>query len=168
MEADKAIADIAIATAAKSTVEEATVNTDNESEDVAEIEKKEEAAPRPYYVYLLSTLDEKSTYIGATVDVHHRLRQHNGEIKGGAKYTTSRGKNNWKRILYVTGFPTWPDALRFEWRWKQLCRKAKVKKGSSIDRRKRALQQLLELPRATTAAMPYLEWPSGGPSILYG
>lgn len=119
---------------------------------------------RPYYVYLLSTLDEKSTYVGATVDLHHRLRQHNGEIKGGAKYTTSRGA--WKRVLYVTGFPTWSDALRFEWRWKQLGRKAKVKKGSSIDRRKRALLQLLALDKATVAATPYCEWPSGGPSVI--
>jgi len=33
-----------------------------------------------YYVYLLGCSDG-STYVGATVDIHHRLRQHNGEIK---------------------------------------------------------------------------------------
>ena len=34
-----------------------------------------------YYVYLLESTDG-CTYIGATVDLDHRLRQHNCEIKG--------------------------------------------------------------------------------------
>ena len=31
-----------------------------------------------------------SIYTGATSDICRRLRQHNGEISGGAKYTASR------------------------------------------------------------------------------
>jgi predicted GIY-YIG superfamily endonuclease len=27
-------------------------------------------------------------YVGSTTDVHRRVRQHNGEIKGGGKYTS--------------------------------------------------------------------------------
>ena len=38
------------------------------------------------FVYLLECTDN-STYVGATVDVDRRLRQHNKEIKGGAHAT---------------------------------------------------------------------------------
>jgi len=42
-----------------------------------------------WQVYLLRCADE-SLYCGITNDLHKRLRQHNGEIKGGAKYTQHR------------------------------------------------------------------------------
>ena len=32
------------------------------------------------------------TYVGVSNNVHKRLRAHNKEISGGAKYTTSKGK----------------------------------------------------------------------------
>ena len=35
-----------------------------------------------YFVYLLESTNH-ATYVGATVNLDHRLRQHNGEIKGG-------------------------------------------------------------------------------------
>ena len=68
---------------------------------------------------------DNSTYVGATVDVDRRLRQHNKEIKGGAHATgikVNQGKI-WERACYVQGFPDWQAALQFEWRWKQLSRK---------------------------------------------
>ena len=51
------------------------------------------------FVYMLESSDG-ATYIGATVDLNRRLRQHNGEIKGGAKRTTSKvtNQNIWTRI----------------------------------------------------------------------
>jgi structure-specific endonuclease subunit SLX1 len=111
-----------------------------------------------YFVYLICTLNEKYTYIGATTDIRRRLRQHNSEIKGGAKYTTQRGSGQWKRIAYVSGFPTWNDALKFEWRWKQLGRKRQVQKG--IHRRLHNLSQLLAMEKPTMSATPYSLWPS--------
>ena len=36
------------------------------------------------YVYLLVST-KGNTYVGATVDLNRRLRQHNKEIKGGAE-----------------------------------------------------------------------------------
>ena len=41
------------------------------------------------YVYLLLSSDN-ATYIGATVDLDRRLRQHNKEIKGGAHATGAK------------------------------------------------------------------------------
>ena len=53
------------------------------------------------------------TYAGVSPDPKRRLRQHNGEIKGGAKYTTSKGAG-WRHICLVTGFDK-IQALQFEW-----------------------------------------------------
>ena len=44
---------------------------------------------KAFFVYLLVSSDS-GTYVGATVDLNRRLRQHNKEIKGGAKYTSSK------------------------------------------------------------------------------
>ena len=40
------------------------------------------------------------TYVGYTTDPLRRLRQHNGEIKGGARRTRTGGKGTWE-ILFV-------------------------------------------------------------------
>lgn len=116
--------------------------------------------------YLLSTSDESSTYVGATVDIHRRLRQHNGLIKGGAK-ATSRKPGDWKRICYVTGFPDNHAALQFEWRWKSLSRKKIYTAMSPLKRRLEALKELLSLDRPTTKAMPYVSYPNGLPIVIY-
>lgn len=58
------------------------------------------------FVYLLQC-DSRSTYVGATIDLEKRLRQHNGEIKGGARDTSikvNKGEK-WDRVCYVEGFP---------------------------------------------------------------
>jgi len=48
-----------------------------------------------FFVYLLlsSATRGQQTYIGATVDLDHRLRQHNKEIKGGAHATSIQVEN---------------------------------------------------------------------------
>lgn len=69
-------------------------------------------------VYCLS--NGAQTYVGVTNDMKRRLRQHNGEIKGGARYTTlnkKRGKlGRWALAFLVTGFEKRSDALKLEWR----------------------------------------------------
>lgn len=42
-----------------------------------------------WFVYMLRCGD-RSLYTGITTNVKRRLRQHRGEIKGGARYTRSR------------------------------------------------------------------------------
>ena len=111
-----------------------------------------------FYVYLLLSTNN-NTYVGATIDVNRRLRQHNGEIKGGAKATTSKVARGeiWRRVCYVSEFPDWSAALQFEWRWKQISRKIK-KKQSPLNKRMEALNQLLSLEKSTTNAIPFSEW----------
>jgi structure-specific endonuclease subunit SLX1 len=113
-----------------------------------------------FYVYLLVSTDN-STYVGATVDLERRLRQHNKEIKGGAHATSAKvlKGESWTRAAYVSGFPDWPAALQFEWRWKQLSRKLPAKMFP-LERRMKALEELLSLERPTTKAMTYKEWPT--------
>ena len=112
-----------------------------------------------FYVYLLLSSDN-STYVGATVDLDRRLRQHNKEIKGGAHATGVKidQGNIWTRACHVSGFPDWKSALQFEWRWKQLSRKL-LKKMLPLERRMTALKELLSLERATSNATSYSEWP---------
>ena len=95
------------------------------------------------YVYLLESTNH-ATYVGATVDLNRRLRQHNKEIKGGAHATSAKVKKGeiWTRRCYVEGFPDWKAALQFEWAWKFYSRKL----SSALfpmERRKRALDKLL-------------------------
>lgn len=40
-----------------------------------------------WWVYVLLSVDERRTYVGVAVDVSRRLRQHNGELSGGARST---------------------------------------------------------------------------------
>lgn len=53
--------------------------------------------PSEYWVYVIQSLQVRVGkrgelpgfhYVGCTTDVKRRLRQHNGEIKGGGKYTS--------------------------------------------------------------------------------
>ncbi len=112
------------------------------------------------YVYLLLSSDN-ATYVGATIDLNRRLRQHNKEIKGGAHATSSKVEKgeNWVRACHVSGFPDWSSALQFEWRWKQLSRKL-PQNMYPLERRMQALKQLLSLERPTTKALAYTQWPS--------
>ena len=111
-----------------------------------------------FFVYLLLSSDN-STYIGATVDLERRLRQHNKEIKGGAFATGAKVSNGqiWVRVAHVENFPDWQAALQFEWRWKQLTRKISIS-VNPLHRRMLALTQLLKLERPTSKAKAYTEW----------
>ena len=110
------------------------------------------------FVYLLVCSDN-TTYIGATVDLDRRLKQHNKELSGVAHATSIKVIKGefWTRACYISEFPDWTAALQFEWRWKQLSRKL-PSKMYPLERRMKALKQLLELPQSTSKAIPYAEW----------
>jgi len=108
-----------------------------------------------WHCYLLETVSgSPKTYVGVTPDLDRRLRQHNGELSGGAAATHGRV---WKRVCHVRGFPDHRAALQFEWRWKQISRRLT---GAPLERRAAALQTLLAMDRPTTAAAPYETWPA--------
>ena len=108
----------------------------------------------PFFSYCLIREDSGASYVGATVDMEHRLRQHNGSIKGGAISTTSALKkgHSWEILCLVSGFPTWNAALQFEWRWKQLSRK---KTGNPANKRVDALIDLVNMDKPTSKAELY-------------
>ena len=67
-----------------------------------------------YLVYILKS--DNLSYVGMTNDFFRRWRQHNQEIKGGAKYT--KKKNYWYPICIIDGFPDKKSACQCEWRLK--------------------------------------------------
>ena len=99
-----------------------------------------------WFVYLLSTVEQPiRTYVGATLDVDRRLRQHNGELAGGAR-ATSVVPGGWYRVCYVSGFENQREALRFEWWWKRrsaLFKKNGAKNWSPLERRQAALEAMV-------------------------
>lgn len=74
-----------------------------------------------YYVYWIQS--GARAYIGATVDPRKRLRQHNGELAGGARRTHNRGP--WHFECVVSGFRTWREALQYEWAAKHHSRRCR-------------------------------------------
>ena len=54
------------------------------------------------------------TYAGVSPDPVKRLKKHNGEISGGAKYTLSKG-SGWEHVCIVGGFQTKIQSMQFEW-----------------------------------------------------
>tara|TARA_Y100000816_G_scaffold198754_1_gene145592 strand:- start:1505 stop:1903 length:399 start_codon:yes stop_codon:yes gene_type:complete len=65
-----------------------------------------------WFFYLIK--NNNCTYAGVSPTPDKRLRQHNGEIKGGAKYTTSKGPG-WEHICLIGGFQDKIQSMQFEW-----------------------------------------------------
>ena len=83
------------------------------------------------------------TYVGCTNNFERRLRQHNCEIKGGARCTTTASKlgSIWHPIAFAIGFRDNKEALSFEWHWKFQSRK--ITSGTASEKRNFALSNLL-------------------------
>ena len=85
------------------------------------------------------------TYIGATVDLDRRLEQHNGMRSGGAKAT--KRFRPWSLLISVSGFTTWSEALRFEWRWKHIFveKRRRYRSSRGVRERKKRCIELMSL-----------------------
>jgi len=127
-----------------------------------------------WFVYMLINKNSTIPYIGKTNDLERRLRQHNGELKGGAK-RTHRALNSkkiegegegegeegkWNRVLHVKGFIDERAALHFENRFQRERRRVSKLFANSIGPSKRnpllkglqALNAVMACDRPTRAA----------------
>lgn len=72
-----------------------------------------------YYCYIIRSTNPQysnHTYNGSTNNLIRRLRQHNGELVGGAKAT--RNKGPWTYLVIWEGFENRKEALSCEWKIK--------------------------------------------------
>ena len=81
-----------------------------EIKDVKDVKDVKEAEPWSFYIIQ----NKGYTYAGVSPDPVKRLRKHNGELSGGAKYTQSKGPG-WTHVCLVHGFQNKIQALQFEW-----------------------------------------------------
>jgi len=94
-----------------------------------------------YILYLLTNTHSKYTYLGITNNSIRRLRQHNCEIKGGAKYTRAmKGDGIWEYHLKISNL-TKSESLSMERTAKNLRRRAKGK--TPLDKRLDVLLPLM-------------------------
>lgn len=57
-----------------------------------------------YILYLLINRSNNCTYVGITNNPKQRLRKHNGELAGGAKYTKmKKGDGSWEYYGFIMG-----------------------------------------------------------------
>ncbi len=102
---------------------------------------------REWVVYFLHSKTSTRTYIGSTINIYRRLRQHNGFIVGGAKYTSH--SRPWIPVAILQGFQSKRHCLQFEWAWKHVKRAGK---RGGLRWRIRCLQRLLQQPKCTSTA----------------
>lgn len=79
-----------------------------------------EPVKEDWFCYILRNVQSRYshlTYNGSTNNMKRRLRQHNEEIAGGARYTHGRG-GGWEVYALLTGFVDHKNALSCEWRIK--------------------------------------------------
>lgn len=97
--------------------------------------------------YLLLSGDNRASYCGTTNHMPRRLRQHNQELKGGAKYTSTKrpgkkGGCKWRVLCTVRGFTSRSQTLSFEW----LLKRCAGGRGRPLDRRYQQLGAVLHRP----------------------
>lgn len=104
--------------------------------------KMKKRITKNWSVYLLKNTKNNYTYLGVTNNSVQRLRKHNKEIKGGARYTAmKKGSGEWVYHLKASGF-TKSQALSIERTAKNLRKKAKGR--TPLLKRLSVLEPILE------------------------
>lgn len=75
-----------------------------------------------FTLYIL-LCNDKSLYTGITTNLEKRVKQHNGVLKGGAKYTQSKRP---VKVIYSEKYETRSQALKREIIIKKLSRQDKI------------------------------------------
>ena len=95
-----------------------------------------------YLVYLLINTSNNCTYIGMTNNLNRRIRQHNSELVGGAKYTKNKkGDGEWLIYGIIDGLGK-NIALSIEKKIQKRTKKAQGK--TPLERRINCILKLLE------------------------
>jgi putative endonuclease len=76
---------------------------------------------KKFFTYILKCSDN-TLYTGYTDDLEKRLKQHNGDLPGGSKYTRARRP---AVISYTEEFTNKSDAMKREAEIKKMSRKEK-------------------------------------------
>jgi|TARA_B110000259_G_scaffold188436_2_gene247411 predicted GIY-YIG superfamily endonuclease len=122
-----------------------------------------------FFVYFIEATNGR-TYIGATVNLEKRIRQHNKEITGGATATSKEVKkgHQWNYVCHIENCPTWVAALQVEWKWKHIARQIQKVNPNQLPRERRleALKILLALDKPTSKAELYSTWEKP-PNVVY-
>ena len=94
--------------------------------------------PEMTFLYVLVSLApaRKYSYVGVTNNMARRIRQHNGEISGGARYTSRHAP--W-RVHAMFQLTNRHDALSLEWKVKHRKRSSD---GIGIEGRVQAVKRL--------------------------
>jgi predicted GIY-YIG superfamily endonuclease len=109
------------------------------------------AAPQrsDFVVYLICSGTSRS-YVGITKNLPNRLRQHCGEIQGGARAT--RGRDNWRLVARISGLKNDRQVRQLEYRLHHPVQRHRG--GTPLDRRMRELCDTFWLPNVTSGAEP--------------
>jgi predicted GIY-YIG superfamily endonuclease len=97
--------------------------------------------------YIIKSVNSTHVYIGYTVNFSRRIRQHNREIKGGAKRTSKYYP--YEPVCIIEGFPNAYTAHSFEWHLQHL--------GHP---RKRVRPNLTSVMRNLERVINYNTWPT--------
>lgn len=93
-----------------------------------------------YVVYVLINTESNKTYVGITNKPERRIRQHNGDLVGGAKYTKiNKGDGQWQFYGFIKNLEKIPS-LSLE---KKIQIKSRKMSGTPIERRLKAINNIL-------------------------
>ena len=96
------------------------------------------------FCYLIKSLSiPTKTYFGCTNDTTRRLRQHNGEVVGGARKTAKA--RPWTYVCIISGFNTRNDALKFEYAMNR-------KRRYSINGRIKSIAEVISMEKWTSTS----------------
>jgi predicted GIY-YIG superfamily endonuclease len=110
----------------------------------------------PHLCYILWSHVSNTIYVGYTNNFPHRIRQHNGEICGGAKRTHKH--RPWSPLCTINGFYDSSSALRFEWRL-QHCKPRKQPGENAITNIVKRLDNVIIMGDGTVVKDNKTCWP---------
>ena len=118
------------------------------------IEEKEIDLKKDHCCYIITKKNRQSRYVGETKDMKHRLRQHRGEIKGGAKIPKKWG-GDVSMCVMIKPFLCPRDAKQFEWRLKNILRtQPKKTKETNQQHIRRAIRTIFQRNQWTNNSIP--------------